>query len=77
MNFLLERGVTLTRRPKRLTLHHMSKAQATAFGLNTAQLADLAKQSVAKPWPRTSRRAFQRPFFSMAECRRSMRLTHG
>lgn len=25
MNFLLERGVTLTRRPKRLTLHRMSK----------------------------------------------------
>ena len=46
MNFLLEREITLTRRPKRLTLHRMSKAQATAFGLNTAQLADLAKQAV-------------------------------
>jgi len=31
---------------KLLTLHRMSNAEATAFELNTAQLADLAKQAV-------------------------------
>jgi len=31
---------------KLLILHRMNNAEATAFGLNTAQLADLAKKAV-------------------------------
>lgn len=43
---LLEKAIPLTVRLKPLTVQRMSKSQAMAFGLNTSQLADLAKQAV-------------------------------
>ncbi|CAN7651952.1 hypothetical protein LJR129_005089 [Acidovorax sp. LjRoot129] len=45
MNHRFAAGLTLTRKPKRFTLHRMSKARATAFGLTTDQLAAIAKQA--------------------------------